>query len=50
MTTPRELASELEYDIYLAEGHGGDWKFLDEEAKERIRKVALYLVLEGWSK
>lgn len=50
MSTPREMASQLEYDIFLAENRGGDWKFLDEDTKERIRNVALYLVLEGWSK
>lgn len=48
--TPRDLVNELGYDIFKAEEHGGDWKFLDEATKERIEKVALYLVLEGWSK
>lgn len=47
---PRDLADLLEADIYIAEEHGMDWKFLDEDTKERIRKVSLYLVLEGWSK
>jgi hypothetical protein len=48
--TPRELVDDLEYQIFKAEGHGGDWKYLDERDKERIQRVALYLVLEGWSK
>jgi len=48
--TPKELVSELEYDIFKAEEHGGDWKFLDDDTKERIRKAALCLVLEGWTK
>jgi len=51
MTTPKQLISELEHDIFKAEDIGySDWKFLDEDTKERIRKVALFLVLEGWSK
>ncbi|MET0993140.1 MAG: hypothetical protein ABWY20_03240 [Mycobacterium sp.] len=48
--TPREMVDYLEFQIFKAEEHGGDWKFLDGATKERIKKVALYLVLEGWSK
>lgn len=47
---PRELVDYLEYQIFKAEGHSGDWKYLNDTDKERIQKVALYLVLEGWSK
>ena len=51
MSSLRERISELEYDIFMAEDSGyTDWKFLSQEDKERIRKTALYLVLEGWSK
>ena len=48
--TPGELVSELEYDIFKAEKHGGDWKYLYDKDKERIKATALHLVLEGWTK
>ena len=50
MSTPRDKVNELENDIFRAEGHSGDFKYLPEADQARIQKTALFLILEGWTK
>jgi len=50
MSAIRDRIAELARDLYIAEEHAVSWEDAWELDVERVNKVAMNLVLEGWSK